>query len=363
VIKFLDLHKINEQYRSEIDNAIKQVLDSGCYLLAGNLEKFEHDFARYCQTKHALGVGCGLDALSLIIKAYGFGRGDEIIVAANTYIASILAISHNSCEPVLVEPDINTYNINPDLIEEKITPKTKAIMAVHLYGQVCLLDKIKAIAEKYHLKTIEDASQAHGAVYKGKKVGSVGDAAAFSFYPSKNLGCLADGAAVTTNDNELARKIRVLRNYGCTTKYQMEYQGLNSRLDEIQAAILNVKLKYLDQENKRRKEIATFYINNIKNKYIILPAVQNHSSHVWHLFVIRCKNRQKLKNYLLDNGIQTMIHYPIPPHKQKAYSMWNDLSYPVTEKIHNEVLSLPINSSLKDSDIQKIVELINSYEQ
>jgi len=361
VIKFLDLHKINEQYRDEIDDAIKQVLDSGCYLLSVKLEKFEHDFAEYCQTKHAIGVGCGLDALRLIIEAYGFGKGDEIIVPANTYIACILAISHSSCEPVLVEPDINTYNINPDLIEEKITPTTKAIMAVHLYGQVCLLDKIKAIAEKHDLKIIEDSSQAHGAVYKGKKVGSVGDAAAFSFYPSKNLGCMSDGAAVTTNDNELAKKIRALRNYGCITKYEMEYKGSNSRLDEIQAAILNVKLKYLDQENKKRKEIATVYINNIKNKAIILPI--NDPSHVWHLFVIRCKNRQKLKNYLLDNGIQTMIHYPIPPHKQKAYALWNDLSYPVTEKIHNEVLSLPINSSLKDSDIQKIVEVINSYEQ
>lgn len=363
MIKFLDLHMINEQYRKEIDNAIKHVLDSGYYLLAENLEKFEDDFAKYCQTKFAIGVGCGLDALSLIIKAYGFGKGDEIIVAANTYIASILAISQNGCEPVLVEPDINTYNINPYLIDEKITTKTKAIMAVHLYGQICLLDTIKNIAQKHNLKIIEDASQAHGAVYKEKKVGSLGDAGAFSFYPSKNLGCLSDGGAVTTNDNELAKKISALRNYGRTTRYQMEYQGSNSRLDEIQAAILDVKLKYLDRENKKRNEIAAFYIKNIENNNIILPAAENHSSHVWHLFVIRCKNRQILKNYLLDNGIETMIHYPIPPHKQKAYALWNNLSFPVTEKIHNEVLSLPINSALKDSDIQKIVEVINGFEQ
>jgi dTDP-4-amino-4,6-dideoxygalactose transaminase len=363
VINFLDLHKINEQYRNGIDNAIKKVLDSGCYLLAENLQKFEDNFATYCQTKFAIGVGSGLDALSLIIKAYGFGKGDEIIVPANTFIASILAISQNGCMPVLVEPDINTYNINPYLIEEKITTHTKAIMAVHLYGQVCVLDKIENIANKHNLKIIEDASQAHGAIYKENKVGSLGDAAAFSFYPTKNLGCLSDGGAVTTNDSELAKKISALRNYGCTTKYQMEYQGANSRLDEIQAAILNVKLKYLDRENERRKEIAAFYINNIENGTIVKPFAEDHSSHVWHLFVIRCTNRQKLKDYLLDNGIQTAIHYPIPPHKQKAFALWNDLSYPVTEKIHNEVLSLPINSTLKDSDIQKIAEVINSFEK
>jgi dTDP-4-amino-4,6-dideoxygalactose transaminase len=363
VIKFLDLHLINEQYRNEIDNAIKHVLDSGYYLLAGNLEKFEDDFARYCQTNFAVGVGCGLDALSLIIKAYGFGRDDEIIVPANTYIASLLAISQNGCEPVLVEPDITTYNIHPDLIEEKITTRTKAIVAVHLYGQVCLLDKLKKIAQEHNLKIIEDACQAHGAVYTEKKAGSLGDAAAFSFYPSKNLGCLSDGGAVTTNDNKLAKKISALRNYGRTTRYQMEYQGTNSRLDEIQAAILSIKLKYLDRENERRKEIAAFYIKNIQNSNIILPVAKNYYSHVWHLFVIRCKNRQVLKNYLLDNGIETMIHYPIPPHKQKAYASWNNLSLPVTEKIHNEVLSLPINPVLRNSDIQKIVEVINGFEQ
>ena len=362
MIKFLDLYKINQQYRSEIDKSIRDVLDCGQYLLAEKLQAFEQDFAGYCQVKHAIGTACGLDALSLIIKAYGFGKGDEIIVAANTYIASILAISQNGCEPILVEPDINTYNIDADLIEEKVTARTKAIMAVHLYGQICPIDKIKAVAEKYNLMIIEDACQSHGGVYKGKRAGSLGDAAAFSFYPSKNLGCLADGGAVTTNDDELAGKIRAMRNYGFTAKYQAQFQGINSRLDEIQAAILGVKLKYLDRENGRRREIAAFYLENIKNENVVVPACENDDSHVWHLFVVRCKDRQKLQGYLLANGIQTMIHYPIAPHKQKAYAEWNDLSYPVTEKIHAEVLSVPMNPGLRDDDLKKIVETINSYE-
>lgn len=360
MIKFLDLYKLNQQYRSEIDSAIKQVLNSGYYLLGDKLQTFERNFANYCQTKHAIGTACGLDALSLIIKAYGFGRGDEIIVPANTYIASILAISQNGCKPVLVEPDISTYNINPDLIEQKITAKTKAIMAVHLYGRMCPLDEIKTIAEKYNLKIIEDACQSHGAVYKTNKAGSIGDAAAFSFYPTKNLGSLADGAAVTTKDDRLAEKIRMLRNYGFRTKYLAEYPGVNSRLDEIQAAILDVKLKYLDKENNRRKEIAAYYLQNIKNNDVILP--KDNPSHVWHVFVVRCKSREKLQEHLLNNGIQTMIHYPVPPHKQKAYAQWNGLSYPITEKIHAEVLSLPINSVLTEGDIKKTAEAVNSYE-
>ena len=341
MIDFLNLHDINERHRSQIDDAIRQVLDSGRYLLSEKLEKFERDFAAYCQTKHAVGVGCGLDALSLIIKAYAFSGGDEIIVAANTFIASILAISQNGCKAVLVEPDIDTYNINPNLIEEKITEKTKAIMTVHLYGRICPHERIKFIAEKHHLKIIEDASQSHGAVYRGKKAGSLGDAAAISFYPSKNLGCLADGGAVTTDDDDLAEKVKALRNYGCTAKYQTDYQGINSRLDEIGAAVLHVKLRYLDEDNQRRKEIATFYLNNINNPLVILPAREQDRSHAWHLFVVRCKHRRKLQGYLLDKGIESMVHYPVPPHKQKAYAHWNDLSYPVTEKIHDEVLRVP----------------------
>jgi len=361
MIKFLDLHKINEQCRKEIDSAIKQVLDSGYYLLGGKLQEFERNFAEYCQVGYAVGVGCGLDALSLIIKAYELGMNDEIIVPANTYIASILAISQNGCKPVLVEPDIGTYNIDPDLIEERITSKTKAIMVVHLYGRVCPIDEIREIGGKYNLKIIEDASQAHGATYRGKKAGSLGDAAGFSFYPSKNLGCLADGGAVTTNDNELAGRIRALRNYGCKTKSQAEHQGINSRLDEIQAAILNVKLKHLDRENQRRKEIAKFYLDNVKNQKLILPTEESTFSHVWHLFVVRCKHRDKFQRHLMDKGIETMVHYPLPPHKQKAYSQWNTLSYPLTEKIHNEVLSLPLNSALEDADVRRIVEAANCY--
>jgi len=361
MINFLDLYKVNAPYREEIDNAIKNVLDSGRYLLAAELEKFEYDFARYCQTQYALGVGSGLDALSLVIQAYGFGEGDEILVAANTYIASILAISQNGCKPVLVEPDIQTYNINPDSIEKEINTKTKAIMTVHLYGKACHLEKINALAKKFNLKVIEDASQAHGAVYQERKIGSIGDAAAFSLYPTKNLGCLADGGVITTNDEILAKKIRAMRNYGSIAKDKVEYPGSNSRLDEIQAAILNVKLKYLDRENHKRKEIAKYYNSNIDNKKVTLPMNVNDASHVWHLYVLRCKWRQKLQRHLFENGIQTMVHYPVPPHKQKVYAKWNALILPVTEKIHNEVLSLPMNSVLSNNEIQKVVEAVNRY--
>ena len=273
MIKFLDLHKINEQYRKQIDKRIKNVLDSGWYLLGKEDEIFEQNFADYCGTEYCVSCGNGLDALTLIIKAYGFGNGDEIIVPANTYIASILAISYNGCTPVLVEPDINTYNINPDLIEEKITEKTKAIMVVHLYGQAVEMDKIWALAKKYNLKIIEDSAQAHGAIYKEKRTGNLGDASGFSFYPGKNLGCLGDGGAVTTNDKELVDKIRALRNYGSNAKYHNIYQGVNSRLDEIQAAILDVKLPYLDRDNQKRRKIANYYLENIKNKKIIPPFV------------------------------------------------------------------------------------------
>ena len=361
MIKFLDLHKINERFRPQIDEAIKRVLDSGWYLLGREDEKFEKDFAQFCGTKHCIGCANGLDALNLIIKAYGFGPGDEIIAPANTYIASILAITQNGCTPVLVEPDINTYNINPDLIEEKITPKTKAIMVVHLYGQAVAMEKVWNIAKKYNLKVIEDSAQAHGAVYQGKRTGNLGDASGFSFYPGKNLGCLGDGGCVTTNDDELAAKVRAIRNYGSNVKYNNIYQGVNSRLDEVQAAILDIKYAFLDEDNEKRRQIADFYRKNIKNPLITLPDAYDEKAHVWHIFAVRTQNRDKLQKYLEENGIQTLIHYPIPPHKQVCYKEWNNLSFPVTEKIHREILSIPISPVLSAAEVEKIVEVLNEY--
>lgn len=361
MIKFLDLHKINEQYRDGIDESIKRVLDSGWYLLGKEDDKFEENFAKFCGTKYAIGVANGLDALNLIIKAYGFNNGDEIIVPANTYIASILAISENNCTPVLVEPDIKTYNINPDLIEEKITSKTKAIMVVHLYGQAVKMEKIWALAKKYNLKVIEDSAQAHGAIYQGKRTGNLGDASGFSFYPGKNLGCLGDGGAITTNDGELAKKIRALRNYGSHFKYQNIYKGFNSRLDEIHAAVLDVKLKGLDADNQKRREIAAYYRENIKNPLITLPQAVDEKAHVWHIFGVRVENRDKFQKYLTENEIQTLIHYPIPPHKQEAYKEWNNLSYPITEKIHREIISLPISPVMEEDEVKKVVEVVNNY--
>lgn len=361
MIKFLDLHKINERFRPEIDAAIKRVLDSGWYLLGKEDEKFESDFAAFCGVKHCIGCANGLDALNLIIKGYGYGAGDEIIAPANTYIASILAITQNNCTPVLVEPDLKTYNINPDLIEEKITSKTRAIMVVHLYGQAVEMEKIRTLAKKYNLKIIEDSAQAHGAIYKGKRTGNLGDASGFSFYPGKNLGCLGDGGCVTTNDNELAAKIRAIRNYGSNIKYNNILQGVNSRLDEVQAAVLDIKYRFLDEDNEKRRIIADFYSKNIKNPLIILPESYAHESHVWHIYPVRTAKRNQLQQFLLDKGIQTLIHYPIPPHKQQCFKEWNNLSFPVTEKIHEEILSIPISPVLSDTEMQKIVEAINEF--
>lgn len=361
MIKFLDLEKINNRFRAEIDEKIKNILDSGWYLLGKNDEDFENHFAEYCGTKYCVGVGNGLDALTLIINAYGFGKGDEIIVPANTYIASILSISYNDCTPVLVEPDINTYNINPDLIEEKITDKTKAILVVHLYGQAVEMEKIWTLAEKYNLKIIEDSAQAHGAIYQGKRTGNLGDASGFSFYPGKNLGCIGDGGCVTTNDKYLADKVRALRNYGSNIKYHNIYQGVNSRLDEIHAAVLDVKLPYLDRDNQRRRDIANYYLNNIKNDKIIMRKSYAEDANVWHVFPIRTENRDKFQEYLKENDIQTLIHYPIPPHKQECYKEWNNLSLPVTEEIHSTIISLPISPVITDDEIKFIVEIVNNY--
>ena len=361
MIKFLDLEKINNRFRKEIDSRIKKILDKGWYLLGDEDKEFEKNFADYCGVKNCIGCANGLDALNLIIKAYGFGIGDEIIVPANTYIASILAISENGCTPVLVEPDINTYNINPDLIEEKITNKTKAIMVVHLYGQAVQMDKIWELAKKYNLKIIEDSAQAHGAIYAGKKTGALGDASGFSFYPGKNLGCMGDGGCITTNDDELAAKIRALANYGSDRKYHHIYKGTNSRLDEIQAAVLDVKLPHLDKDNERRREISKYYRENIKNPKIILPKAYDEKAHVWHVFTIRTTNRDELQKYLEDNDIQTNIHYPTPPHKQGAYKEWENLPLPITEEIHKTILSIPISPVMTDNEVKKVVDIINAY--
>lgn len=361
MIKFLDLEKINNRYREEIDSRIKNILDKGWYLQGEENENFTKNFANFCGTKFALGVANGLDALNLIIKAYGFGNGDEIIVPANTYIATILAISENGCIPILVEPDIKTYNINPDSIEEKITSKTKAIMVVHLYGQAVQMEKIWKIAKKYNLKIIEDSAQAHGAIYQENRTGNLGDASGFSFYPGKNLGCIGDGGAVTTNDEELFNKIKAIANYGSDRKYHHIYKGVNSRLNEIQAAVLDIKLKHLDSDNNKRREISKYYRENIKNSKIILPETYDEKSHVWHIFAVRTHNRDAFQKYLTEKGIQTIIHYPTPPHKQGAYKEWNNLSFPITEEIHNTILSLPISPVMTNSEIEKVVEVVNEF--
>ena len=361
MIKFLDLEKINNRFRKEIDEKIAAVLDKGWYISGNQNEKFTADFADFCGTKHCIGVANGLDALNIIIKAYGFSQGDEIIVPANTYIASILAITQNGCTPVLVEPDIKTYNINPDLIEEKITSKTKAIMVVHLYGQAVPMEKIWELAKKYNLKIIEDSAQAHGAIYQGKRCGNLGDASGFSFYPGKNLGCIGDGGCVTTNDDELAAKIKAIRNYGSDYKYHNIYKGVNSRLDEIQAAVLDIKLKYLDKDNSHRRQIAKYYRENIKNPAVILPETYNENAHVWHIFAIRTEERDRLQEYLKENGIETLIHYPIPPHKQPAYKEWESMSLPITEKIHKEVLSIPMSPVLTDDEVRETVDVLNDF--
>ena len=361
MIKFLDLHKINERFRTQMDARLKEVLDSGWYIHGKQDEIFEKNFAKYIGAKHCIAVANGLDALNIIIKAYGFAAGDEIIVPANTYIASILAISENGCTPVLVEPSLKTYNIAPDLIEAKITPRTKAIMVVHLYGQAVPMEKIWLLAKKHNLKIIEDSAQAHGAIYQGKRAGNLGDAAGFSFYPGKNLGCLGDGGAVTTNDDVLATKIRAIANYGSDRKYHHIYKGINSRLDEFQAALLDVKLPYLDEDNKRRREIAKYYRENIKNPLIILPQVYAEEAHVWHIFAIRTEERERLQKYLEDNNIQTNIHYPTPPHKQGAYTEWQNQCYPISEEIHKTELSLPISPVLTDEEVKKVVEVINEW--
>jgi len=361
MIPFLDLKKANSKYEAEILQAIEKVAMSGWFILGEEVEKFEKEFASYCGVNYCIGVGNGLDALHLILRAYEINKGDEVIVPANTYIATWLAVNYAGAVPVPVEPDIRTCNIDPDKIEEKITRKTKAVLAVHLYGQCCDVDRINKICKKHELKLIEDSAQAHGALYKGKKAGGLGDASGFSFYPGKNLSAFGDAGAVTTNDKELAKKIKILRNYGSEKKYYNQRRGLNSRLDEIQAAILEVKLKYLDEENNARKKIAGIYLDQIKNSGIVLPYIPDYAEPIWHLFVIRCKNRNLLQEYLKESGIEALIHYPIPPHKQMAYKEFNDMSLIITEKIHKEVMSLPIGPYLREEQVKFIYEKINDF--
>lgn len=372
MIKFLDIQKINAQYEQELKQVAHEVIDSGWYLLGSKVSKFEQDLKDYIGSKHCIPCANGLDALRIILKSYiemgVLKQGDHVLVPANTYIASILSITDNQLVPILVEPDLLTFNIDIQNIETAITHKTKAIMLVHLYGRCVWSEQIVNLASKYNLMIIEDNAQAIGAEYNSKnkfekpiKTGNLGDAAGFSFYPGKNLGALGDSGAITTNDDQLAIICRTIANYGSNVKYVNEYCGLNSRMDEIQAAFLSIKLKYLDRENHIRQDIASFYCNNIKNPKIILPHNPNDSSHVWHLFVIRCKERDLLQQYLSKHEIQTLIHYPIPPHHQKCYTKILDYTLPITEQIHNEVLSLPISPVMTELEIQRIVKVINRF--
>lgn len=365
MIKFLDLQKITAKYADEIHEAVNRVVDGGWYLQGKENEKFEADYADYIGTKYAIGCANGLDALIWIFRAYleigVMQPGDEVIVPANTYIASILAITENGLKPVLVEPSIDTYQIDDSKIEEVITERTKAILVVHLYGQCAYTDKIGELCTKYKLKLVEDNAQAHGCKFNGKHTGALGDAAGHSFYPGKNLGALGDGGAVTTNDEELARVVRALANYGSQKKYVFKYCGRNSRLDEIQAAILDVKLKHLDEDIAIRKQVAKYYIENITNPNIITPVVKDWAAHVFHLLPVRAKKRDELQKYLADNGVQTVIHYPIPPHKQECYKEWNKLSFPITERIHDEELSLPMSPVMEDAEVKNVVEVLNKW--
>ena len=397
MIKFLDIQKITDSFEPELSEAVTRVVRRGWYLLGKEVTAFEKEYATYIGVKHCIGVANGLDALRLIMKAWietgEMREGDEVIVPANTYIASILAITDNRLKPVLVEPDMTTYNLDLTQVERHITPRTKAIMVVHLYGRACWSEELEKTARKHNLKIIEDNAQAAGAVWCGddsgsavagsgrcgadagsllpgtavRRTGSLGDAAGNSFYPGKNLGALGDAGAVTTNSDELAGVIRALANYGSTKKYVNDYQGLNSRLDEIQAAALRVKLPRLDQDNQYRRLVADYYHRHINNPGIILPrsdtgaGITVNPGHVWHLFVVRHAERDRLQRYLAENEIQTLIHYPLPPHKQQAYRGWAGLSFPLTEQIHREVLSLPVSQVMEENEYLKVIEIINNF--
>lgn len=365
MIPFLDLKSVNAQYRDELVSAATHVIDSGWYIHGEEVKAFEAEFAEYCGSKHCIGVANGLDALTLTLRAWKemgkLKEGDEIIVPANTYIASILAITENRLKPVLVEPDDNTFNLCPEKTAAAITAATKVILAVHLYGQISPMPELMALAEKHSLLVLEDAAQAHGASLNGKKTGSWGHAAGFSFYPGKNLGALGDAGAVTTDDDELAKTIRALGNYGSHRKYENLYQGVNSRLDEIQAAMLRVKLRYLDDEIELRRQVAEFYLANIHSSGIQMPSFYDRESHVWHLFVVRSNHRNALHAYLQERGVQTLIHYPVPPHLQKAYSSTITGEFPITEAIHNSVLSLPIGPSMNQEQLDEVAQQCSNW--
>lgn len=384
-INFLDLKTINNQYQQELKEACARVIDSGWYIMGNELTQFETEFAAYCSTKHAIGVANGLDALILTLRAWKeLGKlqsGDEVIVQANTYIASVLAITENDLVPVLVEPNPASYNLDPATLAAAISQKTKAILPVHLYGQLCPMPEIMAIAKQHNLLVLEDCAQAHGAEINGKRAGNWGDAAGFSFYPGKNLGALGDAGAITTNNDELAQTLKALRNYGSHKKYENLYQGVNSRLDEMQAAMLRVKLRHLEAETTRRQQIAAMYCEGIYNPYIVLPlnattfatnisqlttndsllTISHYKAHVWHLFVVRCENREALQQHLAANGIQTLIHYPVPPHQQQAYQQYADMHLPLTEQIHQQVLSIPLDPTMSDDMVKQVIAAMNEF--
>jgi dTDP-4-amino-4,6-dideoxygalactose transaminase len=365
MIKFLDLKAINSQYREELKDACSRVIDSGWYIQGQELDAFEQAFASYCGTKFCIGVGNGLDALVLTLRAWKeLGKlkdGDEVIVPANTYIASILAITENGLKPVFIEPDEKSFNITAETISDAITLNTKVIMVVHLYGYLADMPAILKVAEQHNLLVLEDSAQSHGASIDARKSGSWGHASGFSFYPGKNLGAIGDAGAITTNDVTLADTIKALRNYGSHEKYINIFQGVNSRLDEIQAAVLSVKLKYLEGETKRRRAIAHAYLDSIDNEFIKLPDYKSDEQHVWHLFVVRSPNRAQLQAHLASCGIQTLIHYPVPPHKQAAYSEYRNADLPITEKIHNEVLSLPMGPTISDDEVASVINACNAF--
>ena len=365
MIKYCDLKEINRRYEPALTEAVTRAAQSGWYIRGKECEQFESLFAEYCDCKYCIGTGNGLDALTIILRAYcetgAMHHGDEVIVPANTYIATILAIMEAGLKPVLCEPYQGSCNINPEQIESLITSRTRAIMPVHLYGLVADMEKINAIAARHSLKVIEDSAQAHGAMYKGKRTGSLGDAAAFSFYPGKNLGALGDGGAITTNDQQLADTARAIANYGSHKKYTNIYRGVNSRLDEIQAAALSVKLPHLDADNERRREIARKYIGSITNPSVTPPIADRDGNHVYHIFAIATPYREELKAHLQELGIETLIHYPIPPHKQEALREFSHLHLPITEEIHARVLSLPCHPAMSDSDVEKVIGAVNSF--
>lgn len=365
MIKFLDLKDVTALHKEEINQAVANVVNGGWYLQGTANDDFCHKFAQYIGTRYCIGCGNGLDALTLILRAYKemgvMKEGDEVIVPANTFVATILAITENRLKPVLVEPRWDTFQIDDSLIEQAITPRTRAIMLVHLYGRCAYTKLIGDICRRHNLKLIEDNAQAHGCMHGDRRTGSLGDAAAHSFYPGKNLGALGDGGGITTNDKHLANMVKMLGNYGSERKYVFSHVGVNSRLDEIQAAVLAVKLPYLDQENARRREHALYYIRCINNPAVSVPTEDYWQENVFHIFPLMSPHRDELMQYLLDNGVQTAIHYPIPPHKQKAYAQWNNMSLPITERIHREELSLPISPTLTDGERQKVVDLINSF--